>query len=106
MNEQIFVLNSQKKTTNHILHLILTVLTGGLWTIVWIIVASKNSSHNKAIQGEMMRVLSYKAQGMNDVEAYKQGIEDRSREIKNKRNAVLVIAGAVLVYIIIYLTKN
>jgi hypothetical protein len=35
MNEQIFVLASQKKTTNHILHLLLCIPTFGLWFIVW-----------------------------------------------------------------------
>ncbi|SEC13965.1 hypothetical protein SAMN05421553_0389 [Pseudomonas anguilliseptica] len=34
MNEQIFILNSQKKTTNHILHLILSLITMGFWVIV------------------------------------------------------------------------
>ena len=63
MNEQIFVLNSQKKNTNHILHLILSLLTMGLWLIVWLIVAISNNSHNKRIEGQMNHVLSYKVQG-------------------------------------------
>ena len=31
----------RRKGTNHILHLLLTVLTGGLWLIVWILVSIK-----------------------------------------------------------------
>lgn len=30
--------------TNHVLHLILSLLTGGLWIIIWIIVSSNNSA--------------------------------------------------------------
>ena len=40
---------SQKKSTMHILHLILSVITGGLWVIVWIIVAISNSNENRKI---------------------------------------------------------
>jgi ribosomal protein S27AE len=32
---------AQRKGTNHILHLILTIITGGLWAIVWIALAIK-----------------------------------------------------------------
>jgi len=31
----------RRKGTNHLLHLILTLLTGGLWAIVWVICAIK-----------------------------------------------------------------
>jgi len=30
---------AQPKPINHILHLILTILTGGLWVIIWILLA-------------------------------------------------------------------
>lgn len=40
---------SQKKSTMHILHLILSVITGGLWVIAWIIVAISNSNENHKI---------------------------------------------------------
>ena len=39
-----------KYRTNHILHLLLTILTGGLWLIVWFIVAQRN--HGKRIRIE------------------------------------------------------
>lgn len=42
--------------TNHILHFILTVLTGGLWLPVWIIVALGNrSKHSHAASGNNFR---------------------------------------------------
>lgn len=39
----------QNAQTNHILHLLLTVITGGLWLAVWLIVAINNSSKRKKI---------------------------------------------------------
>jgi hypothetical protein len=33
----------QPRSTNHILHLILTVLTCGAWALVWAVVAAVNS---------------------------------------------------------------
>jgi len=35
-NKQVLI---RRKGTNHLLHLILSILTGGLWIIVWIIAA-------------------------------------------------------------------
>jgi len=32
---------ARRKGTNHILHLLLTLLTGGLWVIVWILTSVK-----------------------------------------------------------------
>lgn len=52
MNEKLFVLASQKKTTNHVLHLLLCIPTFGLWLIVWLLVAGSNSKHNARIQKE------------------------------------------------------
>ena len=40
---------SQKKKTMHILHLILSLFTGGLWVLPWIIVAISNSNENRKI---------------------------------------------------------
>ena len=33
-----------KKTPNHVLHLLLTILTAGLWLIVWILVGMSSAS--------------------------------------------------------------
>ncbi len=101
MNEQIFVLANQKKNTNHILHLILSLLTGGLWLIVWVIVAVSNSRHNSRIQGRMNHVLSYKVQGCSDVEAYENVQKDVQKDRANKRNALIAIALVIVVYLLI-----
>jgi hypothetical protein len=37
-NKQVMI---RRKGTNHILHLILTILTGGLWLIIWILSSIK-----------------------------------------------------------------
>ncbi|MBD3941641.1 DUF4234 domain-containing protein [Microbacterium sp. NEAU-LLC] len=37
------------KRPNHVLHLILTIVTGGLWGIVWIIVALSTREHRLAL---------------------------------------------------------
>lgn len=37
------------RRTNHVLHLILTLLTGGLWLPVWIIVALSNRSQRTQV---------------------------------------------------------
>lgn len=39
--------------TSHLLHLILTIATSGLWAIVWIYCALSNSQKNR--QSEFMR---------------------------------------------------
>lgn len=101
MNEQIFVLATQKKTTNHILHLILSILTAGLWLIVWVIVAASNSRHNSRIQGKMNHVLTYKVQGCSDVEAYQKVEADLQKERANKRNALIVIALVIVFYLVV-----
>jgi len=41
----------QKRKTSHVLHLILSVITFGLWIPVWILVAISNAMHN----GQMER---------------------------------------------------
>jgi len=37
---------SDKKKTSHLFHLILTVLTGGFWGIIWILMMFRNTTSN------------------------------------------------------------
>lgn len=39
-----------KSQTGHILHLLLTVLTSGIWIIVWAIIASQNKDRRKWLE--------------------------------------------------------
>jgi hypothetical protein len=41
---------AQATTPNHVLHLILTVLTAGLWLIVWIILSVSKSGSYRCTQ--------------------------------------------------------
>lgn len=72
MNEKLFVLTSQKKSTNHILHVIMTALTGGLWLIVWGITMRSNDAHNKKLDKQINQIMLYKTQGLSDTDTYKQ----------------------------------
>lgn len=54
------LLLSRKRKTNHILHLLLTIITGGLWVLVWILVSISNSSHNSSIERSIHRGMKVK----------------------------------------------
>lgn len=90
MNEKLFVLASQKKTTNHILHLLLCIPTFGLWIIVWLLVAGSNSKHNARIQKQMSHVLDYKVQGLSDVETYQRVAADEAAS-KRRNDQIFVL---------------
>ena len=44
---------SKKKSTSHVLHLILSLITVGFWVPVWFIVALSNSIENRRIDREV-----------------------------------------------------
>ena len=68
MNEKLFLLETQKRKTNHILHLLLTVFTFGLWFFVWGLIHQSNERHNKKLSKEMGQIAHYKTQGFSDSE--------------------------------------
>lgn len=39
--------------TNHIMHLILSVITGGLWILIWLLVAFSNATQRAAIDRQL-----------------------------------------------------
>lgn len=55
------LLEMRKKKTSHILHLILSLITGGLWIIVWIICALSNRSYNAEIDKQINKILEAEA---------------------------------------------
>ncbi|WP_339441835.1 hypothetical protein [Pseudomonas proteolytica] len=93
MNEKLFVLTNQKKTTNHILHVILTVLTGGLWLLVWGLTMRSNDAHNKKLDKQINQIMLYKTQGLSDTDTYKQ--------IKNEQLNSDVLQGRVIFVILV-----
>lgn len=54
-DHEVAVLLSQKKRTSHVLHLLLSLLTAGVWVIVWILVAVSNSSENAKIDRKIVK---------------------------------------------------
>ncbi len=54
-DRKVAVMLSKKKTTNHVLHLLLSIFTAGFWVIVWILVAVSNSSENAKIDRDIAK---------------------------------------------------
>jgi hypothetical protein len=100
MNDQLFVLASQKKKTSHILHLLLCIPTMGFWVIVWVLIGVQNSMHNSAIDRKMQRIINHKSSGLSDAETHVAiGKED---QYKNK----VILAIMVFILLIIYLSSR
>ena len=64
MNPDFMILQLQqrKKKTSHVLHLLLSVLTGGLWLIVWLCCNIANASQNSKIDKEIEQVQTMQLQ--------------------------------------------
>ncbi len=92
MNEQIFVLTTQKKTTNHILHLLLCIPTFGLWLLVWGVTMRSNDSHNRKIDRQINQIMEYKVQGLNDVETYQRvKADDTATKLRSDQIFVVTV---------------
>ena len=98
MNEKLFVLTTQKKKTNHILHVIMTVLTGGLWLIVWGFTMRSNDAHNKKLDKQINQIMLYKTQGLSDVDTYKQIKNDDLNSEVFQGRVIFVILVVVFLY--------
>ncbi|KMM91304.1 hypothetical protein [Pseudomonas lundensis] len=98
MNEKLFVLTPQKKKTNHILHVIMTVLTGGLWLLVWGIAMRSNDSHNKKLDKQINQIMHYKTKGLSDNETYKQIRSDELNSEVLQGRVIFVVLVVVFLY--------
>lgn len=47
---------SEKKRTSHVLHLLLSIITMGLWLPVWVLVHASNVSENQKLDNEVRRM--------------------------------------------------
>jgi hypothetical protein len=103
MSDKLFILQSQKKNTSHVLHLILSIITGGFWLIVWGCIAYSNHRHNKRIQGDMNRFYSYKAQGLTEHEAIQQEASDLAH--RKKLNERTFIAIGLVIIVLVFINK-
>lgn len=57
MNDQLYYLTSQKKSTNHILHLLMCIPTCGLWVFVWGITMRSNDWRNRRIAKKISLIM-------------------------------------------------
>jgi hypothetical protein len=62
-DQEVQVMLSRKKSTSHLLHLILSICTAGLWVVMWIIVARTNGADNADIDKLIKRGKKYKPLG-------------------------------------------
>lgn len=99
MNEKLFVLTTQKKKTNHILHVIMTVLTGGLWLLVWGITMRGNDAHNNKIDKQINQIMLYKTQGLSDTGTYQQIKNDQLNSDVLQGRVIFVILVVVFLYV-------
>lgn len=56
MNIKAMQLMSKKKKTNHVLHLLLSLITAGMWIPIWILVAVSNSLENIRIDRKIKKM--------------------------------------------------
>ncbi len=98
MNEKLFVLTNQKKNTNHILHVIMTVLTGGLWLIVWGITMRSNDAHNRKLDKQINQIMHYKTKGLSDTDTYNQIKYDQLNSDVFQGRMIFVILVVVFLY--------
>ncbi|MGZ0718883.1 hypothetical protein [Pseudomonas palleroniana] len=100
MNDELFLLANQKRHTNHVLHLILTICTGGFWVVAWILVANSNNRHNIAIDKKMRRIVDDKVAGETDTE------EQESIRDGDPHKAKVLMVVVALIVLVVYLKSR
>ena len=54
-DQEVAAMLSNKKSTSHLLHLILCIPTVGLWLLIWLLVAASNGSENAKIDRKIKK---------------------------------------------------
>lgn len=54
-NHEVAVLISRKKKTSHVLHLLLSILTVGIWLFIWLLVSLSNANENTKIDAKIRK---------------------------------------------------
>ncbi len=98
MNEKLFVLATQKKKTNHILHLLMCIPTCGLWLFIWGVTMRSNDAHNSRLDKQINQIMHYKIQGLSDVSTYQQIKNDQLNSDVYQGRVVFVILVVVFLY--------
>ncbi|GAB6069936.1 hypothetical protein JCM30760_10330 [Thiomicrorhabdus hydrogeniphila] len=52
-DQEVAVLLSKKKKTSHLLHLVLSLFTFGIWIVMWVLISISNSSVNAKIDKQI-----------------------------------------------------
>ncbi len=55
MTELQLIARRQKYETSHVLHLLLTLLTGGLWILPWIMIAISNGVERRKVDSKLKK---------------------------------------------------
>jgi hypothetical protein len=97
MNDQLFVLSTQKKKTSHILHLLLCIPTCGFWLIPWFFIAQGNSLNNSSIDRKMKKIVSHKIEGKTDMETHQAIVEENQH--KNKVVFVFIVTVLIIIWL-------
>lgn len=45
------------KKTNHVLHAVMTLITGGIWILVWVALALSRKNHNEKLKPQAVEVV-------------------------------------------------
>ncbi|MBX4138991.1 hypothetical protein JYG35_20045 [Pseudomonas rhodesiae] len=98
MNEKLFVLATQKKKTNHILHLLMCIPTCGLWLFVWGITMRSNDAHNRRLDKQINQIMHYKTQGLSDTSTYRQIKNDQLNSDVYQGRVIFMILVVVFLY--------
>jgi len=51
--ERIMIYELKKEKTNHLLHLFLSFMTGGIWIVAWAVIANENAAKNKKLRNRL-----------------------------------------------------
>lgn len=54
-DQEVAVMLSKRKKTSHLLHLILSLITFGLWIFIWLLVGISNANENAKIDAKIKK---------------------------------------------------
>lgn len=97
MNDQLFVLSTQKKKTSHILHLLLRIPTCRFCLVPWFFIAQGISLHNSSIDRKMKKIVSHKIEGKTGMEMHQAMLEENQQ--KDKVISVFIVTVLIIAWL-------
>ena len=61
MNNAVILLEMRKRRTSHLLHLVLSIFTGGLWVFIWALCTILNMLHNAELARKIDKIQDMEA---------------------------------------------